>query len=114
MKPFLYRKPCFQIKRMKASATARILILTHLLFIGHFTITNFPFFRLNPFYIHFALEVSLHSSVTYALSVFRDMHDSSGSVAEKVTDPDKTKLVEAETSFVLLPSVNGWHQPLFS
>lgn len=48
-----------------------------------------------------AQEASLHETVTYALYLFTDMHYSSGSTADKVTDPDKTKLVRAETSFVL-------------
>lgn len=46
-----------------------------------------------------AYEASLQScDICY---LFRDMHYSSGSTADKVTDPDKTKLAQAETSFVL-------------
>lgn len=44
--------------------------------------------------------------------LFRDMHYSSGSTADKVTDPDKTKLAQAETSFVL--SLSWWHKRLFN
>lgn len=40
------------------------------------------------------------------------MHYSSGSTADKVTDPDKTKLVQAETSFVL--SLSWWHKLVFN
>lgn len=49
--------------------------------------------------------------MTYAPYLFRDMHYSSGSTAEKVTDPDKTKLVQAETSFVLLLSPTDGTNP---
>ena len=57
-----------------------------------------------------AYEASLQSCDICHL--LRDTHYSSGSTADKVTDPDKTKPAQAETSFVL--SLSWWHKWLFN
>lgn len=65
---------------------------------GNILAANFSLF-IKSLLDNLAYEASLQScDICY---LFRDMHYSSGSTADKVTDPDKTKLAQAETSFVL-------------